>query len=98
MKKFALIFVAVVGLGLVSANEGVAQVFRSGVHIRPTGLFNFQFGFGYPTPYYGGHWDWHSSRYYRHGNHFHYSPGHFDWHSPHHRGNFYQHRGGHWRR
>ena len=104
MRKFALIFVAVVGLGLVSANEGVAQVFRFGGHARPTGLFNLQFGFGYPSPYYGGHWGWHGSRYYRGGYHSYYSPGHFYrsqspfWNSPRSGGNHHHHHSGHWGR
>ena len=68
MKKFALIFVAVVGLWFVSANEVSAQTFYSRSSIRPTGLFNFQIGFGYPTPYYGGH-------YYLGGYRSYYSPG-----------------------
>jgi len=92
MRKFVLIFVTVVGLWLISANEVSAQTFRPVRHVRPTGLFSFQFGFGYPAQYYGGHWDWHRGHYYRHRNHFHYSPGHWDWHNPHHR------RHGHWNR
>ena len=84
MKKFALIFVAAIGLWLVSANEGAAQNFRSGFSVRPTGLFNFQLGFGvntYGNPYRGGHWNWNSGRYYRHGNHLHWAPGQMHWNS-----------------
>ena len=103
MKKFALIFAAVVGLWFVSANEGSAQTFYSRSSIRPTGLFNFHIGFGYPTPYYGGHWGWQGSRYYPGGYRSYYSPGYFYrsqspfWNSPRWGGNHHHHhhRGGH---
>jgi len=64
----------VVGLGLVGASESVAQTFYSRGAARPTGIFSFNLGVGV-NPYRGGHWNWYSGRYYRHGNHFHWSPG-----------------------
>ena len=80
MKKLALVFVAVVGLGLVGASESVAQTFYSRGAARPTGIFSFNLGVGV-NPYRGGHWNWYSGRYYRHGNHFHWSPGRMYWNS-----------------
>jgi len=102
-KRCFLICVAVVGLSLASCNEGSAQIFRSGV-IRSGGLFNLHIGFGYPGPYYGGHWDMYGNRYYRGGYHPYYSPGYFHrsqspfWNSPRSGGNHHHHHSGHWGR
>jgi hypothetical protein len=96
MKKIALAFAVVTGLGLV--DMGISPV-------QAAGSFGFYIGSGrhhsrHHGRHRGGHYDWHNTshydwhpgRYFHHGNHFDYSPGHYDWHST---GHYDYHRGGH---
>ena len=97
MKKIALAFAVVFGLGLV--DMGISQA-------QAAGSFGFYIGSGRHHSrhhsrhrrggHYGwhdtGHYDWHPGYYFRHGNHFDYSPGHYDWHST---GHYDYYRGGH---
>lgn len=101
MKKIALAFAVVFGLGLV--DMGISQA-------QAAGSFGFYIGSGrhhsrhhsrhhrrhHRGGHYGwhdtGHYDWHPGYYFRHGNHFDYSPGHYDWHST---GHYDYYRGGH---
>lgn len=98
MKKIAVAFAVVIGLGLV--DMGISQA-------QAAGSFGFYIGSGrhyigsgrhhsrrHRGIHYGWHdirrYDWHPGHYFRHSNYFDYSPGRYDWHPARH-----YYRGGH---
>ena len=57
-------------------------------------LYRSSYGHGHLGRYhsrYRGHWDYHPTEIYRHGNHFHVQPGHYDWHAGRHHHHHYRH-------